>query len=783
MSALRRQAVQMGWLRRLLPLLLLAILAMGLAGGPATAAEPAPEPEVSAQEIDRLVKTLEDPKTREKLVRQLQALKTVQKKNAELSPASAVLAALTARVEAFGEELLDTTTALSDVPRLINWLDAQVRNETARNRWFEVIAKLLAVLIAGLVAEKLSDAVMRRPRRTIDGRSPETKLARAPLVLARAVLESIPIGAFAAAAYGAIPLLSMAPDPKRAALMLIGAYLTARVAMVTAHVSFMPRHAGLRLLPIGDETAHYLYIWARRLIGVTIYGYVLAGALRLLGLPLSGYEVLLKLLGLLVTTMAVVLILQNRLGMAAWLRSRGGDQLGHRLQQLRNRFADVWHVLASAYLAMIYGIWALRIQGGFDFMLRASLLTVAILVAAGFVASLVKRATERGFAVSQDLRRQFPQLEARVNRYLPVLHGVLRSLIGFATVMALLQTWGVDAFDWLSSDFGRRFASAGVTIAIVVVVALVIWEVASGAIERYLTQTDGNGKLIERSARARTLLPLLRNVIMVVLVLVVGLTVLSELGVNIAPLLAGAGVVGLAIGFGSQKLVQDLITGAFILFEDTISVGDVVKLGEHAGAVEAMSIRTIRLRDAAGAVHTIPFSAVSTIMNMTKDFSFAVFDIGVSYREDTDEVAATLAAIGDDLRSDPELGRFVLEPLEVLGVDRFGASEVVIKARLKTLPSKQWVVSREFNRRMKKRFDELGIEIPFPHQTVYFGEDKHGKAPPLHMLIERKKAARRPAVKEVPPAQLAPVDLPTRYQAGLQRRREDEEEEEEMADR
>jgi small conductance mechanosensitive channel len=209
--------------------------------------------------------------------------------------------------------------------------------------------------------------------------------------------------------------------------------------------------------------------------------------------------------------------------------------------------------------------------------------------------------------------------------------------------------------------------------------------------------------------------------------------VLSELGMDIGPLLAGAGVVGLAIGFGSQKLVQDVINGVFILFEDSIAVGDVVQVGDHAGVVEALSIRSIRLRDLSGQVHTVPFSAVDTVINMTKDFSYYLLDIGVAYRENTDEVVAVVKDIVEEMREDPNFKDAILEPLDVLGVNAFADSAVVIRARIKTLPSKQWGVGREFNRRMKQRFDERGIEIPFPHTTLYFGEGKDGTAPPMRV--------------------------------------------------
>jgi small conductance mechanosensitive channel len=299
----------------------------------------------------------------------------------------------------------------------------------------------------------------------------------------------------------------------------------------------------------------------------------------------------------------------------------------------------------------------------------------------------------------------------------------MRGAVTLVTVVALAQSWGVDILGLFATEAGRRVIGSAISIGVVLVAALVVWELVHGAVERYLSATDADGNAVARSGRARTLLPLVRNAVFLVLLAMVTLIVLSELGVNIAPLLAGAGVVGIAIGFGSQKLVQDIITGAFILFEDTIAVGDVVKLGgDHAGAVEAISIRAIRLRDAQGSVHTIPFSAVSTVVNLTKGFNYAVFDVGVAYREDTDRVAEAITAVGAEMRAEPKWAAAMVEPLEVLGVERFDDSAVVMRARVKTNPSDKWSVAREFNRRLKKRFDELGIDIPFPQTTVWFGD-------------------------------------------------------------
>jgi len=213
-------------------------------------------------------------------------------------------------------------------------------------------------------------------------------------------------------------------------------------------------------------------------------------------------------------------------------------------------------------------------------------------------------------------------------------------------------------------------------------------------------------------------------------------------------LLAGAGVFGLAIGFGSQTLVKDVITGVFILAEDQFAVGDVIRVNDQTGLVEEITIRTIRLRDVSGNVHMIPFSSVGMVENKTKDFSRYVFDVGIAYREDVDEVIDVLRDLGAELQEDDYYGPLINQPIEVLGLDKFADSAVIIRARLTTKPIKQWEVGREFNRRMKHKFDELGIEIPFPHQTVYFGEEKGGGAPPAYVETGRpqRRTGRRPAV-------------------------------------
>jgi small conductance mechanosensitive channel len=197
------------------------------------------------------------------------------------------------------------------------------------------------------------------------------------------------------------------------------------------------------------------------------------------------------------------------------------------------------------------------------------------------------------------------------------------------------------------------------------------------------------------------------------------LVVLSELGIDIAPLLAGAGVVGLAIGFGAQSLVKDVITGLFYLFEDTVNVGDVVDVGGgHSGFVESMTIRSIRLRDMEGSVHTVPFSTVAAIKNMTKDFGYSVLDVFIDYRSDLDLAIATIERVDKQLREDKVYGAMITAPTEIMGVEKFADNAVVLRCRVRTVPIQRWTVGREFNRRLKLAFDAAGVgmvaAVPLP---------------------------------------------------------------------
>lgn len=303
---------------------------------------------------------------------------------------------------------------------------------------------------------------------------------------------------------------------------------------------------------------------------------------------------------------------------------------------------------------------------------------------------------------------------SRIAFYTRVFQVILRILIGGVVTYTLAKIWDFeDAASLFESSGMRSFLTTSVTVFLVAVFAALIWEGVGIYLSYILKQADDRNQ-----TRVKTLLPLIRNIVLSFFAMIFIMVIMSEMGLNVAPFLAGAGVIGVAIGFGAQSMVKDFITGFTIVLEDIIRVGDVATLGGHNGVVEKITLRKVQLRDFSGIVYTVPFGQITTIQNMTKDFSFYVMDINVSYQQNTDDVIAVLRNVDEDLRSDKAFAKMILEPIEIVGVDRFAENSVVIKARIKTKPVKQWDVGREFNRRMKIAFDKNNIEIPFPQRVI-----------------------------------------------------------------
>jgi len=711
---------------------------------------------LSTKDLQALIKTLEDKGKRDEFLGTLKALLKARQvaEGEKKEGAASFLSGVSARAKAAANQIVAAASAVLKTGTFLRWIGTQWADPLKREKWKLGFLIGLAILAIGLAAEWIVRFVLRGPRAKVEAQVTDAWPIRLLYLSARTLLDLLPIGAFAAAAYGALPLFDPPDAVRLIALTVIYASVLSRSIKAVARMVLVPKAEGLRLVPMETENARYLMVWIRRFTTVAVYGTFIAEAALLFGLPASGHGVLMKLLGLALTIMAIIFIVQNRRTVGDWLRDERAGEDDKGFANIRARFADVWHILASLYVIGTFLVWALDVDGGFEFVIGATAWTAIILFAALLLVRGLDRGVERIFRVGEEMAAGAPGLEARANRYVPFVHKAIRVIVTIIAGLSILQAWGVDTIAWLTGSTGERFVGSLVTIFVVLVMSLILWELVSSAIERYLDNLKTSTHDQDRVKRLSTLLPLARNAILIALVIFVTLIVLSELGVNIGPLLAGAGVVGLAIGFGAQTLVKDIITGLFILVEDTIQVGDVVEADSRTGVVEGLSIRTLRLRDINGSVHTIPFSSVGSVKNLTKEFAYYLFEVGVAYREDTDEVIAVLREIDEDLRADPDYKHLILEPLDIWGVDRFADSAVIVRARYKTRPGNQWAVGRAFNGRMKKAFDARGIEIPFPHVTLYYGEGKDGTAPP--MLVRHEEGL--PKGKKTPAPKAAPSD-------------------------
>lgn len=294
--------------------------------------------------------------------------------------------------------------------------------------------------------------------------------------------------------------------------------------------------------------------------------------------------------------------------------------------------------------------------------------------------------------------------------------------------MEILATLKQALGDWL------WLLESALHVVIILALTWILLRLSRKGLARLRTHMQQDLGDRERIKRLDTLERVFRYVAAVVITLVGGMLVLSAVGISIAPILATAGVLGIAIGFGAQSLVKDYFTGFFLLLENQVRQGDVVEVAGKGGLVEEMTLRYIRLRDYEGSVHYIPNGTIDSVTNRSRGFAFALLDIGVAYRENVDEVYAVMREVAAGMRSDPELGEKIVEDLEIAGVDKWADSAVVIRCRFKVMPLEQWTVRRAFLYRLKKAFDAAGIEIPYPHLTLYAGQDKDGSAPPLRLL-------------------------------------------------
>lgn len=533
--------------------------------------------------------------------------------------------------------------------------------------------------------------------------------------------------------------------------LYLNAFLLVEISKITIRTVLSPRMATLRLVHLPDRGARILARWLTTCTSLLGYGLMLVVPLVNANASVLAGSAFGTVLSIAVVLSALVMLAIHHRNITNWMLpvAEGGRSLVH-------SFVALWPLPVAVYLLGLLAIVATRPGGVLIPLLRSTGLILGTVLVAMMAVQLLTGAIARGVSLPDSWKMRFPLLEGRLNSFVPRVLKALRTVMFIVVFAVILDVFGLfDAVYWLSTDTGALVLTSAVSVILITTVAFAMWLVLSSWVEFRLNPDFGR----PATAREKTLLTLLRNAATIALLIITIMIVLSELGLNIGPLLASAGVLGLAIGFGAQKMVQDIITGVFIQFENAINVGDVIEVGGITGAVERLTVRSVSLRDVHGVFHIIPFSSVDLVSNYMREFSYFVCDMGIAYRENIDDAREAMFECFAELKKSDH-GRNILGDLEWFGLNSFGDSAIVLRARIKTIPGEQWGIGRAYNLILKRVFDEREIEIPFPHQTIYFGEDKQGKAPPMRVLREVVEHARTGESADHPAAQVTPETDP-----------------------
>jgi moderate conductance mechanosensitive channel len=650
---------------------------------------------------------------------------------------------------------MDAMSTVQSLPLLYGWVVVMATNYTARSLLEDVVWRAAVALACAAAVEYALRRAMRRPIRGLENLapaprpteteeqapdsddeavaraeageteaplphrrpSPWTLLKRVPLVIARLLLELVPVLGIAVIGHLiAASSLGGETSSRLVILAVIDSFVVCAAALSVIRMLLSPGTSRLRLFHLRDTTALYLMKWSRRLILIAVIGYAIGEVGLLLGLSQIAHDAFQKTVGLVLHVCLAIMVIQKRRAVRRILRAP--PEATGVIATVRNRLAKVWHWIALFFLIATWLVWAIEAKNSFTTSLRYLIVTALVLLGARLLLLLLLGVVDRVMRPTSQGEGLYTGMQTRLVAYHPVVSGALRLAVYLLCIVGLLQLYGLNTFLWLiGSDLGQRILSAVGALVATLVLAFGVWEAVNAAVQQHLERLQREAQYA-KSARLRTLLPLLRSTVLITIAVVTGLMILGEIGINIGPLLAGAGIIGVAIGFGSQKLVQDLITGIFLLLENAMQVGDTVTVSGLSGTVEALSVRTIRLRASDGSVHIIPFSSVTSVTNVNRGLGNAAVVVSVAYDEDTDRVCDELKAIVSGMRTDPDLSAKMLSDLQLWGVDAVTGAEVTIAGQVVCTDSGRWVVQREFNRRMKRRFQELGIRIFNPVQTI-----------------------------------------------------------------
>ncbi len=685
-----------------------------------TSAETAPPSEVQA-----LLNLLADPK--------VQAWLTQQRKTeaATAEPAKPALespvAMMSSRVEAVREHIAEMTDTLPAMPAEFAHAADVFHDKLGNRRPIRILGLVAVFAVLGFGAEGLFWLATKRIRQHLEVHPVETVGDRVRLVAERAAMALGLVVAYAIGSIGAFLVFDWPSLLRRIVLGYLMVFLAIRVAAVLGRFLLAPYQERLRVCPMEAATARFWYVRLKLVFGWLVLGLVTKGILGALEVSLPARDIVGYGFGL-----GMLLILLE----AIWRRPAESAEIAPTADHESRYLVRVkLNALLTGGLILLFGLRVAGMMPAFWLLLVAMVWPLADLLSRRGVQHILRPPGMTEAAEVPTLTTVF-------------LERGLRAALIIGALVVLAWGWGIDIESLTANEtMMTRFARGALSAVAIALIADFIWQVAKAAIDAKLTETADPGVATtdeaRRRARLRTLLPIFRNILFVVVVVVAAMMALSALGVEIGPLIAGLSVLGVAIGFGAQTFFRDIIAGMFYLLDDAFRVGEYIQSGNYKGTVEGFSIRSVRLRHQRGPVYTVPFSLLGAVENMSRDWVIDKLTVGITYDSDIDLARKLIKQIGLELAAEPDFAPLILEPLKMQGVDAFGDYAVQIRMKMMTLPGENFVIRRQALARIKKAFDANGIKFAFP--TVQLAGESEPSTPAAAAIAQQALQLTRPA--------------------------------------
>jgi small-conductance mechanosensitive channel len=718
-----------GWRRGFAATLLLACVLLA-ATARAQEAAPGANPDAAPQ-IRLFLDLLDDPEVRAWLERQRQEAQAAAPTAAEGAPMMSPHM-VSSRIDRIRATLSGLATALPRLPHELERVWAILRLEFQDTGLARVALLIAFFVLLGFIVEWIFRHLTRGMRDWIANLAVGTTGSRLRALLARLTYGIGLVAAFAIGSIGAFLPFRWPPLLRDIVLGYLLAFLALRLALAIGRFLLAPAHrsdpeAGrLRVLPMTDSAAQFWHFRLGLFIGWFAFGYVTVTLLGILGLFPEGRKLVAYLLGLGLLAIGLE---------ATWRRPPppARQPAASRRIGIGRQAASL---LVSAYLVLLWALWVAGAMNAFWLL--------AILVPLPKALGATRRAVqhvlgEEGAAASPTERQSL---------YIVSTERGLRAAILVGTALLLAYLLGIDLIALTASDtLWTRLARGALSAVVIILIADFLWRLAKVIIDRKIAEAQtpdrATSEEARRRARLRTLLPIFRNLLAIVLLAMAAMMVLSAIGIEIGPLIAGAGVVGVAIGFGAQTLVKDIISGMFYLLDDAFRVGEYIQSGNYKGTVESFSLRSVKLRHHRGPLYTVPFGELGAVQNMSRDWVIDKLTIGVTYDTDLEKAKKLIKQIGKELAADPEFGPNLLETLKMQGVEQFGDFAIQLRMKMMTRPGEQFVIRRKAYALIKKAFDANGIKFALP--TVHVSEGGESAAAAARQAIQSFKAEAEPA--------------------------------------